>query len=393
MAACGSDSDVTGNAAGAGTVVVQLTDAPFSTDSVKNVDVFVTRIDARTAAADSAAADSDVEDTSSGGWQTIATPNTTVDLLTLQHGAVTTLGSTPLTAGTYNGLRLIIDPSKSSVTLKDGTVLTNTSSPSVTFPSAAHSGLKIVLAQALTITSGATTTLLVDFDVNNSFVMRGNSITKNGLLFKPVIKATITNGASVLSMVSLVNATDTPLNLVQNGTVLANGTALPFGASSACTNVVAATPGLSVTQGTSTTPLAGFAPVLTAATNYTIVAYPTASTTGFATLSNTFTPLTGQTGFRVFNATSGSAGVDVYVTAVGAPLTGASATNVAAGAASSFVSVPAGTEQIRITNTGSSSAVLDLGGQALTAGRNMTLVIAPGAAGSTAVRAFLVTGC
>jgi hypothetical protein len=32
-------------------------------------------------------------------------------------------------------------------------------------------------------------TLLLDFDVSESFVMRGNAM-RNGLLFKPVIKAT-----------------------------------------------------------------------------------------------------------------------------------------------------------------------------------------------------------
>jgi hypothetical protein len=32
--------------------------------------------------------------------------------------------------------------------------------------------------------------MLVDFDVANSFVLRGNTILQNGLLFKPVVKAT-----------------------------------------------------------------------------------------------------------------------------------------------------------------------------------------------------------
>ena len=35
-----------------------------------------------------------------------------------------------------------------------------------------------------------TTSMLIDFDVGKSFVMRGNSISQNGLLFKPVIHAT-----------------------------------------------------------------------------------------------------------------------------------------------------------------------------------------------------------
>jgi len=393
-AGCGSDSSAGITNSGNGSVAVMLTDAPYSTDSVKSVNVFVVRVDARPAAADDAAADQDVDNASAGGWTTLASPNQSFDLLLLQHGQATALGSAPLAAGTYSGLRLIIDPTKSNVVLKNGTILTTTSSPSVTFPSAAHSGLKINLAQPLTVSGSGTTTLLVDFDVNNSFVMRGNSINQNGLLFKPVINATISNAASVLANVSLVNATDASLNLVQNGTVLANGSAIAFGNSSACTSVPAAASGLSVTSGSSTTALTGFSPTLTAGSSFAIVAVPSSGGgTSFVTLNNTFTPTSGQTGLRVFNATTATTGFDVFVGPVGAVLGTATTTNVAAGATSSFVSVPAGTEQIRLTNTGSTSVLVDLGSQTLVAGKNMTLVIAPAAAGSSTPRAFLVTGC
>ena len=184
-----------------GTVLVKLTDAPFLKDSLTKVDIFVLRVEARTASTDSAEADSNLDNSGSGsgGWKTIASPNASYNLLTLQNGTSATLGTTPLAAGTYSGLRFIIDPSKSSVTLKNGMVLSGSSSPSVTFPSASRSGIKVKLSQDLTIVAGATTTLLVDFDVNDSFVMRGNTIDKNGLLFKPTIKATITQQAAATS--------------------------------------------------------------------------------------------------------------------------------------------------------------------------------------------------
>src|SRR3954467_2568299 len=82
---------------GMGTLVVQLTDAPFPTDSVKSVDIFVVRVDGRVADVDEAAADANVatEDASHGdGWKTLATPNASVDLLALQNGVVSTLGET-----------------------------------------------------------------------------------------------------------------------------------------------------------------------------------------------------------------------------------------------------------------------------------------------------------
>jgi hypothetical protein len=188
--ACGSDSTAP---SGSGTMVVQLTDAPFPTDSVKSVDVFVVRVDARSNDADSTAAATSMTDDSSSaaGWKTVASPNAMYNLLALQNGTTATLGTTSLSAGSYSGLRLIIDPSKSSLTLKNNQVLTSTSSPNVTFPSASRSGIKIVVTKPVTVTAGSTTTLLVDFDVANSFVMRGNSLSLNGLLFKPVIKATV----------------------------------------------------------------------------------------------------------------------------------------------------------------------------------------------------------
>jgi len=248
------------------------------------------------------------------------------------------------------------------------------------------------LTQPVAIVAGTTTNLLVDFDVNNSFVQRGNTIDKNGLLFKPVIKATVTNLALTNANVRFANATDTPLNFLQNGTALSGGSNLAFGASSACASINAATPALTVTEPPSTTPLAGFAPTLVAGKSFSIVAFSGTSGVQFATLSNTFTATAGQAGFRVFNATAGATGLDVFVTAPAAPLGTATAANVLNGTGSAFVSVAPDTSQIRITGTGSTTVLLDMGKQALTAGQNTTLVIAPPASGTTP-RAFLVIGC
>ena len=70
-------------------------------------------------------------------------------------------------------------------------MLSGTSTPSIKFPSASRSGIKIALTQAVTVMANQTTTVLVDFMVLNSFVMRGNSIAQNGLLFTPVIHASV----------------------------------------------------------------------------------------------------------------------------------------------------------------------------------------------------------
>ena len=195
LAGCsgGSDEAATGVAgARAGTLVVQLTDAPFPYDSVKSVDVFLVRVDAKTTATDSAEAAKGAGDDGkdSGGWTTLAEPKAKVDLLTLRDGKTTTLGQKSIPAGSYKGFRLIIDPAQSSVTLKNGTVLTATSEPGIKFPSADKSGIKVNLDRDVRVGADSTSSMLIDFDVAESFVMRGPAM-KNGLLFKPVIKGSV----------------------------------------------------------------------------------------------------------------------------------------------------------------------------------------------------------
>ncbi len=188
--ACGT-SDSTSSARGSGVLRVQLTDAPFPFDSVKSVDIFVVRVDARLTEPDSSEAAKGASDDSAsvGGWTTIARPNRSFDLLTLRGGTVADIGQDSLPKGSYSGFRLVLDPMRSGVMLTNGMQLTGGSSPSVTFPSAARSGIKIVLTKPIAVGADSTSTVLIDFDLENSFVMRGNSITKNGLLFKPVVKA------------------------------------------------------------------------------------------------------------------------------------------------------------------------------------------------------------
>ena len=188
IVACGDDNYVNATgpgAGGTGTLVVQLTDAPFPFDSVKSVDVFVVRIDGKQASTDladasKATADGDKD---SNGWVTLAEPKARFDLLTLRDGKTALLGQKSLPAGSYKSFRLILDPAQSSVTLRSGATV------DVQWPGAGRSGIKVQLAKDVTVAKDAAQTLLLDFDVSESFVMRGNAM-RNGLLFKPVIKAT-----------------------------------------------------------------------------------------------------------------------------------------------------------------------------------------------------------
>jgi hypothetical protein len=186
-AACSDSNDSAGP--GNGTLSVRLTDKPFPFSEVASVNIFVVRVDAKTATT----TDDDAEDVSDmDGWRTIATPNDDFDLLDLQNGVTANLGEATLPTGTYRGFRLVIDPARSNV------VLTNGTQPDVMWPSAAQSGIKIQLDEDITVTEEGSV-MILDFDVGRSFVMRGNSISQNGLLFKPVIRAVATDVTGSIS--------------------------------------------------------------------------------------------------------------------------------------------------------------------------------------------------
>jgi len=76
---------------GIGALMVRLTDAPFLTDSLKSVDIFVVRVDGRVTATDDNEANSNLDDGGSSGWQTLASPNAAFNLLALQNGVSTSL--------------------------------------------------------------------------------------------------------------------------------------------------------------------------------------------------------------------------------------------------------------------------------------------------------------
>lgn len=175
--AAGCDGNTT--ASGPGKLTVLLTDAPFSTADVKSATIFVKRIACRQAESTTA----DAADTTSLGWTTVVSPNQAIDLVPLNNGVTMDLGTQTLPAGTWESCRIVIDPSQSYVQLNDGT------KPDIKWPSAAQSGIKILLNEPVTVQDSSV--LVVDFDIGSSFVLRGNDIRNNGLLFKPVVHGVV----------------------------------------------------------------------------------------------------------------------------------------------------------------------------------------------------------
>lgn len=180
---------------GEGRIALRLTDAPFPLNEVESINMFIVRVEARVQATseEDAALDIEEDDAEENGWIVLATPNDHYDLMDLRNGVTAFLGDEAVPVGVYQSIRLILDTEQSSVTLKNGTVLTGASSPSIKFPSAGQSGIKVLYNTPIVVADGETVDVLLDFDAEESFVLRGNTILQNGLLFKPVIKATVSN--------------------------------------------------------------------------------------------------------------------------------------------------------------------------------------------------------
>jgi hypothetical protein len=185
---------VAGPASGQGMLAMKLTDAPVPFDSVKEVNVFVVRIDARRANADVNTADIDVdnehaenhENPDSTLWVTIAAPNATFNLLALQNGVKAFLGATAVDTGHFRAVRLIIDPAKSTIVLKDGTVLSSTSPSPVEFEQRGRHGLLVELNETVEVHEKQTTTIVLDFRLGDSVTLRGHGV-HDGFFFRPVI--------------------------------------------------------------------------------------------------------------------------------------------------------------------------------------------------------------
>ena len=147
--------------------------------------------------------------------------------------------------------------------------------------------------------------------------------------------------------------------LVDNATVLTN---VAYRAASGFLDVDAGTRRLRVNAtGTTTTVIDANVPLVNGGA-YTVLA--TGLLAGIQPVvaeDNLTDPAAGQVKLRVIHAAPAAAGVDVYATAVGADINTATPvlTNVGFRAVSNYLTVPAGTYQIRVTPTGTKTVAID----------------------------------
>jgi hypothetical protein len=183
LAACDSASPVDDAAAGDARVQILLTDAPA--DYIEEAWVWISRVYLIPGEEDPEEGPAFVD--------LFNDPEAPLayDLLTLRDGVVADLtGEVELPAGTYRQLRMIV--ADAEVTLADGYTFDNgETSRKLFIPSGAQSGIKVNLAEPITTEAGTVDVILVDFDVNQNFVLQGNPDTPAGLrgvLFTPMLR-------------------------------------------------------------------------------------------------------------------------------------------------------------------------------------------------------------
>ncbi len=140
-----------------GTLAIHLADAPAP--GVTAVNVTIPKVDANI----------------NGQWQTIATPNMTVNLLDLAaHDAM--LAQAPLPAGAYTQIRFFVSAA---------TVVDANGTHDVKIPSAVQSGIKVNVDY--TIQANTITDILLDFNVAKSLHVTGDG----KYMLQPVIPAVV----------------------------------------------------------------------------------------------------------------------------------------------------------------------------------------------------------
>jgi hypothetical protein len=197
--------------AGPGTLRVALTDAPACGFDHVYVTIDKVRVNQNAAAGDA-----------DGGWTDLTlSPPRRVDLLALTNGILEELGSTPLAAGHYSQVRLVLaDNAPGASTFANAVQPTGGSQTALSTPSGQQSGLK--LQAHFDVAAGQLADLVLDFDACKSIVKAGNS---GQYLLKPVISVVPRAASSIQGVVtSTLSLSSTTVAAQQSGATLRSTT-------------------------------------------------------------------------------------------------------------------------------------------------------------------------
>ena len=161
-----------------GNLVIKLTDAPFPIDMIESATVNIVKVEIRKK--------SEGEELGFpfiNLFEDLEDP-LVFNLLELRNGVTADLVEMEIEPGNYDLIRLYVD--EAGIVVKDGEAY------DLKVPSGAQTGIKIFIKPDLHVAGGLTTDVLLDFSVDRSFILKGNTNSPAGIKgfnFKPVIRA------------------------------------------------------------------------------------------------------------------------------------------------------------------------------------------------------------
>jgi len=178
-----------------GNLVIKLTDAPFPIDMIEAATVNITKVEVRK-----------VTDGEEDGYPYITVLGESKDfnLLDLRDGITADLVDTVIEAGDYDLIRVHVDQA--------GLVVIGKEPYKLKVPSGPQTGIKIFMEPELHVAGGLTTDVLLDFNLEKSFILKGNLDSPAGIKgfnFKPVIRAV--NNTTDGTVEGMVTNSDTAL--------------------------------------------------------------------------------------------------------------------------------------------------------------------------------------
>ncbi|MDD5325728.1 MAG: DUF4382 domain-containing protein [Polaromonas sp.] len=173
LAACGGGGGGGGGAAAdSGTLRLALTDAPACGFDAVNVTVQKIRLHQSSTASET-----------DGGWaEVVLNPARRVDLLSLQNGVLAELGQTPLPAGKYTQLRLVLADNTAATPMANSVLPSGGTEAPLKTPSGQQSGVKTNID--IDIAANQMADFVLDFNACKSVVVAGNS---GQYLLKPAV--------------------------------------------------------------------------------------------------------------------------------------------------------------------------------------------------------------
>ncbi len=179
-----------------GELTIKITDDPFPIDLIESAGIIIFKVDIR---------EQDVEDDSA--FITISEDTAYFDLMELRNGITAKLLQVEVPVGDYDLVRLYV--SSADLTLIDERTF------DVKVPSGEQTGIKMFVKPALKVRSSFSADLLLDFNLEESYVLQGNYKTPagiNGFSFKPVVR--VVNESFAGSFTGFVSDTSsTPISI------------------------------------------------------------------------------------------------------------------------------------------------------------------------------------